>query len=199
MNGEPDSLTRVTLLGRLRHQPDDPAAWSEFVAQYGPKVLAWCRAWGLQDADAQDVAQTVLLKLATRLREFQYDPSRSFRAWLKTVTHHAWHDLALKNGRPGRGSGDTGVFEKLDEVQARDTLTRCLEEAYDEELLREAMDRVRLRVEPRTWEAFRLLAIEEQPGTVAAKQLGMKVATAYVARSKVQRLLRDEIARLDNG
>jgi RNA polymerase sigma factor (sigma-70 family) len=197
MSGAPDSLTRVTLLGRLRRRPDDPAAWAEFVAHYGPKVLAWCRGWGLQDADAHDVAQTVLMKLATRLPEFEYDPAQSFRAWLKTVTHHVWHDIAIKNSRPGRGSGDTGAFEKLDEVEARDTLARCLEDAYNEELLREAMDRVRLRVEPRTWEAFRLLAIEELPGAEVARRLGMKVATAYVARSKVQRLLRDEIARLD--
>lgn len=197
MSGAPDSLTRVTLLGRLRRRPSDPAAWTEFVTHYGPKVLAWCRAWGLQDADAHDVTQTVLMKLATRLPEFEYDPTQSFRAWLKTVTHHVWHDIAVKNSRPGRGSGDTGTFEKLDEVEARDALTRSLEDAYDEELLREAMGRVRLRVEPRTWEAFHLLAIEELPGAEVARRVGMKLATVYVARSKVQRLLRDEIARLD--
>lgn len=197
MNGNPESLTRVTLLGRLRRRPGDPAAWSEFVARYGPKILAWCRGWGLQDADAHDVTQTVLMKLATRLPDFEYDPTHSFRAWLKTVTQHAWHDIAVKNSRPGRGSGDTGAFEKLDEVEARDTLVRCLEDAYDEELLREAMGRVRLRVEPRTWEAFHLLAIEGLPGAQVALRVGMKLATVYVARSKVQRLLRDEIARLD--
>ncbi|AWM39074.1 RNA polymerase sigma factor RpoE [Gemmata obscuriglobus] len=199
MSGSPESLTRVTLLGRLRRRPGDPDAWAEFVAHYGPKVLAWCRGWGLQDADAQDVAQTVLMKMATRLPDFEYDPAQSFRAWLKTVTHHVWYDVDLKNRRPGRGSGDSATFEKLDEVAARDTLTRCLEDAYDEELLREAMARVRLRVEPRTWEAFRLLALEERPGADVAQRLGMKLATVYVARSKVQRLLRDEIARLDTG
>lgn len=194
-----ESQTRVTLLGRLRLRPDDPAAWAEFVEHYGPKVLAWCRAWQIQDADARDVAQTVLLKLAVRLREFEYDPSQSFRAWLKTVTHRAWHDLAVKNGRPGRGSGDTGAFERLNEVEARESLSRCLEEAYDQELLREAMGRVRLRVETRTWDAFRMLALDGLSGAEVALKLGMKVASVYVARSKVQRLLRDEIARLDAG
>lgn len=199
MHGKPESLTRATLLGRLRLSPGDPGAWTEFVSHYGPKVLAWCRGWGIQDADAQDVAQTVLLKMATRLPEFEYDPARSFRGWLKTVTHNVWHDVDMKNRRPGRGSGDSGAFQKLDEVAARDTLAQCLESAYDEELLREAMGRVRLRVEPRTWEAFRLLAIEGKSGAEVAELLGMKLATVYVARSKVQRHLRDEIARLDAG
>ena len=81
MSGAHDSGTRITLLGRLRRDPGDQEAWGEFVEQYGPKVFAWCRRWGLQEADAQDVTQDVLLKLARKMKDFTYDPSRSFRAW----------------------------------------------------------------------------------------------------------------------
>jgi RNA polymerase sigma-70 factor (ECF subfamily) len=179
----------------LRHSPADPAAWEEFVAHYGPRILAWCRTWGLQDADAQDVTQTVLLKLVEKLREFEYDPSRSFRAWLKTVTHHVWRDHVERQRRPGRGSGESSAFDRVEAGQA---LADCLEEAYEQDLLREAMARVQVRVERRTWEAFRLLAVENWSGADAARHLGMKVATVYVARSKVQRMLRDEIARLSD-
>jgi RNA polymerase sigma-70 factor (ECF subfamily) len=55
--------TSLTLLGRLRRDPKDQAAWSEFVARYRPRILQWCRGWGLQESDAQDVTQDVLLKL----------------------------------------------------------------------------------------------------------------------------------------
>ena len=44
------SRTSVTLLGRLHHYPTDQAAWSDFVARYGPKILQWCRRWRLQEA-----------------------------------------------------------------------------------------------------------------------------------------------------
>jgi RNA polymerase sigma-70 factor (ECF subfamily) len=50
------STTNVTLLGRLRHDATDQAAWSDSVARYGPKILRWCRRWHLQEADAHDVA-----------------------------------------------------------------------------------------------------------------------------------------------
>jgi RNA polymerase sigma-70 factor (ECF subfamily) len=56
MNRRSESGTPATLLGRLRAAPDDPAAWSEFVAWYGGEIYAWCRAWGLQDADARHQA-----------------------------------------------------------------------------------------------------------------------------------------------
>ena len=57
------SRTSVTLLGRLRQDPKDQAAWNDFVARYEPRILQWCRGWGLQESDAQDVTQDVLLKL----------------------------------------------------------------------------------------------------------------------------------------
>jgi RNA polymerase sigma-70 factor (ECF subfamily) len=193
------SQTRVTLLRRLRRDPADPRAWAEFVDHYGGKVLGWCRAWGLQEADAQDVTQTVLLKLAVRMRDFAYDPDKSFRAWLKTVARHAWMAFVDGRARPGVGSGDTRVLEQLHSVAARDDLLRRLEEGFDRELLEEAVCRVRLRVEPRTWEAFRLTAEEGLSGAEASARIGMRVSQVYVAKKRVQEMLREEIQNLDQG
>src|SRR5262245_12578742 len=150
MGSAEDSGTRVSLLGRLRRDPGDPAAWQEFVEHYGGKIYGWCRVWNLQEADAQDVTQNVLLRLSQKMGEFQYDPTRSFRAWLKTLTHHAWSDFLEVRRRPGQGSGDSQVMRLLDTVEARDDLMKRLDEEYDRELLREAMARVRLRVAPQT-------------------------------------------------
>jgi RNA polymerase sigma factor (sigma-70 family) len=194
-----ESRTRVTLLGRLERDHDDPAAWSEFVEHYGRKIHTWCRVWGLQDADAQDVTQHVLLKLAARFRDFRYEPGRSFRAWLKTLTHHAWQDFLKDRRRPGQGSGDSSGLDLVATVEAREDLALRLQEAFDQELLEEAMARVRLRIEPRTWDAFRLLTFDDWSGARAAQHLGMKVATVFVARSKVMRMIREEVARLDRG
>jgi hypothetical protein len=47
--------TSLTLRGRLRRNPKDQAAWSEFVARYGPRILQRCRGWRFQESDAQDV------------------------------------------------------------------------------------------------------------------------------------------------
>jgi RNA polymerase sigma factor (sigma-70 family) len=191
------SDTRVTLVGRLTAAPNDPAAWSEFVEWYGRKIYVWCRAWGLQESDAQDVTQEVFLNLSVRMQDFRYDPRGSFRAWLKTLTHHAWQDYLARQKKPGRGRGTESAIERLSAIEARDDLTRRLAEAFDQELLKEAAARVRLRVEPRTWDAFHLLAIEGLSGAKVAERLEMKVATVFVARSKVQRMLREEVTRLE--
>jgi RNA polymerase sigma factor (sigma-70 family) len=199
MAGQSQSHTRVTLLGRLRQDPGDQAAWAEFVDHYGPKVYVWCRAWSLQEADSQDVTQMVLLKLVATMRDFRYDPTRSFRAWLRTVAQRAWYDFLAARGRPGRGSGDTGMLDNLASVEARDDLLHQLDEEFDREVFEAAVDRVRLRVAPNTWEAFRLTAQEGLPGAEAAARIGMQVAQVYVARRRVQAMLTNEIRQLESG
>jgi RNA polymerase sigma-70 factor (ECF subfamily) len=196
MRGSPATRTSATLLARLR-QGTDQSAWAEFVRRYGPLVYRWCRQWRLQEADAEDVTQTVLVKLAQKLRDFSYDPSRSFRAYLKTLAHYAWCDFLEARKRPGAGSGDSAVLQALQGVAAREDLMRRLDEAFDQEVLAEAATRVQARVEPHTWEAFQLAALEGLSGAEAAARLGVKVATVFKARSKVQALLREEVARLE--
>jgi RNA polymerase sigma-70 factor (ECF subfamily) len=197
MTSDPSAAsTSATLLNRVR-SPLDQGAWNEFVERYGRRIYGWCRQWGLQEADAEDVTQDVLLRLARKMRGFAYDPSRSFRGWLRTLTHHAWSDFLEGRKRPGAGSGDDEVARALEQVEARDDLTRWLDEEFTRALFEEASARVRLRVRPHTWEAFRLTAVEGKSGAEVAALLGMEVATVFVARSKVQKMLQDEARRLD--
>jgi RNA polymerase sigma-70 factor (ECF subfamily) len=191
--------TRVSLLMALRRDPGDQSAWSEFVDRYGPQIHAWCLRWKLQEADAQDVTQMVLVKLVRHLPDFAYDPSRSFRGWLRTLTAHSWSDFLGDQARGVRGSADTVVAELLNSVPARVDLVRRLEETFDHELLELAKEEVRRRVEPHTWEAFRLTAIEGVAAAEVASRLGIRVATVYRARHVVQNVLRETMAALESG
>jgi RNA polymerase sigma factor (sigma-70 family) len=197
MSGSTDSRTSPTLLGRLREEPTDQAAWHEFVDRYGRKVYAWCRQWGLQEADAEDVTQDVLVDLARQMRDFDYRPSGSFRAWLRTVAQRTWCDLLSARRAATTGSGDSAVLHLLHSVEARDDLLRHLAEECDRELLDEAMRRVRPRVEPRTWDAFQLTALERLAGAEVAARLALQVAAVFKAKSRVQKMLQDELQKLE--
>jgi RNA polymerase sigma factor (sigma-70 family) len=196
--GEPAaSRTSVSLLARIRRDPSDQAAWGEFVQRYAPKIYRWCRQWKLQEADAEDVTQDVLAKLADKLRTFDYDPALSFRGWLKTVTQHALSDYLSERRRCGSGSGDSAVAQMLESLEARTDLVTHLAEVFDRELLEEALARVQLRVPPRRWEAFRLTALEGLSGAEVAARLKMNVTTVFTSKCKVQKLVREEIKRLE--
>jgi RNA polymerase sigma-70 factor (ECF subfamily) len=193
------SATDVSLLSRLRQDPADQVAWGSFVNRYGRRIYLWCRQRQLQEADAEDVTQNVLLTLAEKLREFQYDPKGSFRAWLKTVAHHACSKYVSGQQRQGRGTGDTQTLSFLHSLEARDDLAAHLEEEFDRELLELAMARVAQRVETHTWRAFQLLALEGQSGADVAANLDMPIGMVYVARSRVQKMIQNELQQLEDG
>src|SRR5262249_39927647 len=130
---------------------------------------------------------------------FEYDPSLRFRAWLKTLTHHAWSDFVAAQKRAVQGSADSGTWEALCSEPARDDLSAELERAFDQELLEAASERVRQRVQPHTWEAFRLTAVDGLSGADTAARLGMQVGTVFKAKSKVMAMLQEEVQRLEEG
>jgi RNA polymerase sigma-70 factor (ECF subfamily) len=199
MNGP--QTTRVSLMARLGDAGTgaDASAWPEFVRIYAPHVIHWCRAHGLQDADAHDVSQDVLVKVWRQATSFRYDPSKTFRGYLRRVVLTSVCDWADQSRRQPRLAPGGAVCRLLDDLPAREDLVARLERAYDTELLATAMQEVEQRVEQHTWAAFQMLALEHRSGADVAARLGMQVNTAYVARKKVQRMIRDAIARLEHA
>ncbi len=197
MGADSADTTRVTLLHRLNQNPADQMSWAEFVRVYAPAIRGWLMHWGLQEADAQDVAQNVLLRLTAKLPQFKYDPSKSFRGWLKTLTHHAWHDFVTEAGYRTRGSGDTSVLDQLQSVEAREDLAARVEATFDKELLEMALVRAKERVAETTWQAFKLSALDEVAPQTVADQLGVRVSQVYLAKHRVQKLVQEEIRALE--
>ena len=198
MGADAPDTTRVTLLHRLSRNPADQLSWAEFVKVYAPALRGWLTRWGLQEADAQDVAQNVLLRLTAKLPQFNYDPSKSFRGWLKPLPHHAWHDFVTEAGYRTRGSGDTSVLEQLQSLEAREDLAARVEATFDKELLEMALVRARERVADTTWQAFKLAALDGVAPQEAADKLGVRVSQVYLAKHRVQKLVQEEIRALEN-
>jgi RNA polymerase sigma factor (sigma-70 family) len=187
--------TSPSLLGRLRETPDDQSAWGEFVGRYQPRLLAWCQRWGLQDADAQDVCQNVMVRLAAKLRSLSYDPAQSFRGWLYTITRHAWSDFVADRQKRANVSDAAAALQTL---QAREDLEARLKDVFDLELLEEATSRIKRRIEEKTWEAFRRTAMLGESAADAAAQLSMPIASVFKAKSNVQKMLQEELQRLES-
>lgn len=190
--------TSAALLIRLSRDPRDAESWGRFVRTYGPRIIQWARRWGLQDADAQEVTQIVLMQFFRQVQRFQYDSSRRFRGWLRRLVHSAWCDFVDGRRDWHRGNGGSGVSNGLDSIAARDELAEEMQKEYDQNNLRTAMQRVELRVEPKTWQAFWLLNIDDLTGEEAAARLGMRLGTTYAASSKVRRLIREEVLALES-
>jgi RNA polymerase sigma-70 factor (ECF subfamily) len=190
------SLTSVSLLLRIGRSRNDETAWREFVERYGSRIYSWCLNRKLPPTDAEDVTQNVLMRLAQKLEEFEYDSSQSFRGWLRRITENAITDY-VRARRQDQAKGGSSVILLMAEEPARIELADYLAEAFDLELLDEAKSRTRLRVNDSRWQSWDLTANHNMTGKEVAEKLGISVGNVYANKNQVQKLIREEIERLE--
>lgn len=191
-----DSNTNVSLLMRIRADERDEVAWREFVDLYGYRIYGWCLNRKLQTSDAEDITQEVLVKLAKKLGSLDYDANQSFRAWLRRVTENTLIDFFRERRL---ASGGSAIFSQLGQKESREDLAKRLEEAFDLELMEEAIRRVRSRVSEERFHVWQRMSRESASGGEVAEELNMKIATVYTARGQVQDLIRKEIQDLEKS
>ena len=188
--------TQKSLILRIR-DVSDADAWSHFVEIYGPLVYRYGRRQGLQDADAADLSQTVLTEVAHCIDRFDYDAAIGrFRNWLMVIARYKLSRLSKKQARHS-GSGDTQMLNLLEQHPAGDDFAEKWESEYRDHLFRWAAEQVRHEVEEGTWLAFWRTAVENRSPADVAEELGIKVGTVYVAKSRVLLRIRDKIATVD--
>ena len=188
--------TRSSLLLRLQ-DADDAAAWEEFVAIYRPVIVRLALMRGLQHADADDLAQQVLVAVSARISEWQIDPARArFRTWLSRVVRNAALNQ-LSRQKPDRAIGGTSTVLLINGKAAAvcDDL-EVLDQEWQREAFRWAADQIRAEFHPSTWDAFWLTAVEDKSVAETAEQTGKTAGAVYIARSRVMTRLKEKVRML---
>ena len=190
--------TRNSLLVQVK-DPLNREAWEQFAQIYRPVIYRLARQRGLQDADAQDLSQQVLMSVAAAIGRWENsDETIRFRHWLRRVVKNAIlnalsrkpHDLAV---------GGSSVRELLEEHPDADPETeQQIELEYRREIYLRAAEIVQTDVASETWKAFEMTVIQSSPIQDVATQLNKSIGTIYAARSRIMRRLRDEAERLEN-
>jgi RNA polymerase sigma-70 factor (ECF subfamily) len=183
--------TSVSLLERLR-QPNNPRDWDRLVELYTPLLQTWAKRAGLQDADANDLTQEVFAHLLRKLPEFEYDRSRSFRAWLRTVTLNLWR----ARQRKASARMQTAPLDKLPEPELPDPAADYWEADFNRHLARRALEIMKEEFQPTTWKAFWEIVVEGRTTEDVAKELNMSTGAVYAARHRVKTRLKEELAGL---
>lgn len=190
--------TRASLLLRVR-DPEDQAAWQEFVEIYRPVILRLARQKGMQQADAEDVAQQVLVSVAKAIEQREHDRQRArFRTWLNRVAQNAILN-ALTRSKPDRGTGNTGLLAALQQhpsQQGPDSDLLRLE--YRREVFRWAARQVRREFQQETWDAFWRTAINGDDCDAVATELGKTRGAIYAARSRIIRRIQEKVAEYES-
>ena len=180
--------TSISLLQLLR-QPNAEAAWQRFVNLYAPLIYYWCRGQGLNPTDASDLVQDVLAVLVTKLPQFEYDRTRRFRGWLKTITVNKVRDFhrraaarpSIGNDAPIEGIAAPAAADLFEEVE------------YRSFLVKRAMQLMQTEFEDQTLKACWMHLADGRPAADVAQELGITANAVYIAKSRVLRRLREQL------
>ena len=199
-----DSLlpTRQSLLSRLRDWQDQEG-WREFFDTYWRLIYNVARRSGLADAEAQDVVQNTFIYLARRMPKFRYDRGRgSFKSWLCRVTRSrisifrrraqcnepSLPELTLEDE-------EANVWESIPDP-AGDQLDDIWQREWEDNLVKAALRRIRPKVSAEQLMLFEMAALGEVPLKQVARKLDVSLMQVYLARHRVGKLFKEEVARL---
>jgi RNA polymerase sigma-70 factor (ECF subfamily) len=185
----------VSLLEHLAGAPSDD--WRRLHDLYQPLLRAWMVRAGIPASDVDDLVQGVLLVVFREVAGFEWRGQGAFRAWLRTILAHRVRDHFRGQKYRPTATGDSDFLRRLDELESPDSaLSRLWDREHDEHVAASLMRRVQDDFEPVTWQAFQRHALEGEPAVRVAAALGLSLNAVRVARSRVLKRLRQELAGL---
>ena len=189
MSGTP-AVTNPTIFLRLQASDPQPRqfAWNEFHVRYAPIIASFARRLGAKPQDTEDVVQDVLMGFFAKSPTFVYDPAQGrFRGYLKVCTYRALHK------RLGKEARLHGQPIDLTDPQAM-AVEQVWNDVWEQQKLGRALEQVRESMgTTKTFKAFEMYVVFDQPAQAVAEKLEMHINSVYRAKEQITRLLQENV------
>lgn len=194
--------TRKSLLVKVRDQ--DEVSWHEFYATYKPLILLCGRDRGLTADENDELVQQVMAEIFRKdiLANynpdqvpdnivFQYDPARGrFRHFLKKIIRN--HAIRIYHKR----RYDLPL-EEMVEIPLDRNWDRAWENEWQQHVLTMALVELKGRIQPETFAAFEMYALQNRPVREVTEFLGLSVSSVYTAKNRCIAKLKEIIEDLE--
>ena len=179
----------------VRARSGGAEAWGDLYREFAPAIFRFCRRAMPTREDAEDATMEIFMKLRDKLA--QYDPGRSFTAWLyKVAANHCWDMLRRRKVRQDKETED--VSEVPIESPDPNQLEKLIEERSGEQV-RHALD----KLGPRARMALVMRYYSDMSYDEIADALGVRRAFVGVvllrARHELRQALGDNTALAAGG
>ena len=179
--------TQKSLLEKVRS--GDEVSWVEFYHRYAPVIRYVGGLYHFNDSECDDLVQGVMLKFFNSAKHFIYRENEvKFRTYFATVIRSQAVDHIRKNSRK----------ELPVPAEAVDPFEKEFMDQWRQTVLAEAMDELRRRVDPVTYQAFEMYALQCRKASDVAAALGVSKAQLYLAKSRCMKMLKEIIARYND-
>ena len=185
--------TSLSLIARVQ-ELGDGASWAEFQRLYEPIIYRMALRRGLQEADARDVVQQVLLSVSGAIEKWNANPDKPpFRAWLITITRNAILKTLQRRPRDA-AAGSSSVMAMLQQVPDAEETVWAFEERC--EIVRQAAEKIRAEFTHEIWSIFWQTSIEGTAIADVARSMRRTPGSIYLARFRVLARLKEAVRQL---
>ena len=201
-NGRDDSLSRKPYENDSKfleslNSMDESEAWTMFFKEFYPLVLNYAGRYGMKGEDREEIGSRVISRLFQHISKNKFQINGSIRSYLSTVVKHEVIDYFKETNRfYGNGSAILSPLAKNliaqdSDKYNEDGLPVDLEVQHKLQILQKAMNEVMTRVEPRSWQIFCDVTIDEIPGIEVAEKYGIKPQTVYQRNFQILRMIKE--------
>ncbi len=173
---------------------DDQEAWSTINERYRQFCFYIFGQMNFNEADKEDLTQTVLVKLVNHLSGYDRNKG-SFRAWLAQIIKNT--AFTHYNKRKNQSASISQLSYEIDTLSSNTDHENSIEKEWVLYISSLALDRVKASFTGKSVEVFELgLAGKSTEEIVLIT--GLKVSSVYSARKRVKKLLLREMESLKN-
>lgn len=199
--------TSKSLLIKVRN--GDEISWSEFYKTYKPMIMLCGYDCHLTPDEIEDLVQKVMCEFFQKDIIGKYDPDNipehvvfkhdvskgRFRHYFrKIVRNQALKIIEKRNGNYSLDDEENGIAATL---PSQDHWEQIWEEEWRRHVLNEAMTELKSRVQPETFVAFEMYAIQNRPIKDVSDFLNMAPSSVYTAKSRCISTLKEIIKDLE--
>lgn len=185
--------TRGSLLSAVRR--GDEIGWNDFYDNYKPLILLRGGDRRLTQTEKEELVQLVMVAFFNASKTFHYDKTQGrFRDYLKRIIDNRAYDIIRKrkDGTVSIESEDFGIEDLPEETENH------WEIEWKNHLLKQAMEELKLKIDPTTYQSYHLFVLEELPAKEVAKMLEIKPNAVYQHKSRVEEMLREIVKTLED-
>ena len=185
------TVTSTTLLAGLLDK-DNTGAWRRFTERYQPMVVAYARALGLSEAEAEDVGQETVMVFVESYSKGAYQCEKGrLRSWLFGIAHHKAMDVLRRRMKEDVVSARTDGTQFIHSLPSPEVSERKWEQEWRRGILKACLDEVAEEVTPKTLRAFQLYVLDQWPVEMVAERLGMTENAVYIAKARLIARMRE--------
>ena len=189
-------ITTTQIIEDLKN-PDDSRAWNSFRDHFYPVIYSFAKKMGLSSTNAEDAAQEVML---TFLKTYKNKYSRQkgrLSSWIFGIAKRVILDYRKKLPKDIFIQKNATATSFWNTIPDESSLRQTWDGEWKKMVLEKCLLQVRREVDPTTFQAFELYALQQYPIDQVSKQLNMTPNAIYLAKSRILTKVRQLQHRFD--